>query len=87
MTGSVPPMKEPRLAPGARPRHLSLALLLLSGACASLGAGAVQAQQSPSPNQPLAIPESVRMQRACPLIVPQTDFALQPLRIPPPRCP
>jgi len=60
---------------------------LLAGAAAILVAGAVGAQQSPSPNQPLAIPDQVRMGPTCPLIVPRQDFALQPLRLPPAQVP
>jgi len=87
MTGSVPLRKEPCFVPGARVHRSPVALIVLLGGCALLGAGSLRAQQSPSPNQPVAIPDQVRMQRACPLIVPQKDFALQPLRIPPAQVP
>lgn len=87
MTGSLPPWKALPMAPGARVLRIPAAPILLAGCCALLGGGAVRAQQSPSPNQPLAIPDQVRLQRACPLIVPQKDFALQPLRIPPAQVP
>jgi len=58
-------------------RALSLAL-----ACLSLGLSATAARaQQPSPNQPLAI--DGLPPPPCPLLVPGTDRALQPLRIAP----
>jgi hypothetical protein len=62
-------------------------LITLVGGVVILAAGMARAQQSPSPNQPLAIPDQVRMRPPCPLIVPARDAALQPLRIPPAQVP
>ena len=68
----------PRCLPGSR-----TGLIALAAGVAILAAGTARAQKSPSPNQPVAIPDQVRMRPPCPLIVPTGDAALQPLRIPP----
>lgn len=72
--------------PAGRPLPRGLSLVVFCG-LGLLAAGPVRAQTSPSPNQPLAIPDQVRMGQACPLIVPRQDYALQPLRIPPAQVP
>lgn len=68
-----------RNAPGRRGDR-SRILLKAGIGLVALGMGAAHAQ-SPSPNQPMAIqglpPEP------CPLVVPRSDYALQPLRIKP----
>lgn len=55
-------------------------LLVLAGLSLALSASLARAQ-SPSPNQPLAI--DGLPPAPCPLLVPATDSALQPLRISP----
>lgn len=61
-----------------------LLLLLL----AALGRGASLAQESPSPNQPLAIDgEAALVPAPCKLVVPPGQSVLQPLKIRPDQVP